>query len=78
MLLTGGSQGMGRSIARILASKGASVIVVARTESRLKEAVEHARVSFQHLYERDALYMAAFVTHIPTMIVTQMFESCQF
>lgn len=45
VLITGGSQGMGRSVARLLASKGASVIIVARTVSRLEEAVEHASVS---------------------------------
>ncbi|KAL8719995.1 MAG: hypothetical protein Q9181_007980 [Wetmoreana brouardii] len=41
VLVTGGSQGMGRSVARLLAQKGANVVVVARNIQRLEEALEH-------------------------------------
>lgn len=39
-LITGASKGIGRQVAEILASKGAKVVCVARTESLLKEVVE--------------------------------------
>ncbi|KAI4261791.1 MAG: hypothetical protein L6R42_003015 [Xanthoria sp. 1 TBL-2021] len=41
ILITGGSQGMGRSVARLLARKGANVVVAARNVGRLEEAIEH-------------------------------------
>lgn len=36
---------MGRSLGRILAQKGANVVIVARTKSKLVEAVEYISVS---------------------------------
>jgi len=39
VIVTGASKGIGRGIARVFASKGANVLVVARTEAALKEAV---------------------------------------
>ncbi|KAL8918222.1 MAG: hypothetical protein Q9172_005515 [Xanthocarpia lactea] len=41
VLVTGGSQGMGRSVARLLAQKGANVVIAARNVQRLEEALEH-------------------------------------
>ncbi|KAL8807055.1 MAG: hypothetical protein Q9200_004814 [Gallowayella weberi] len=41
VLITGGSQGMGLSVARLLAQKGANVVIAARNVQRLKEALEH-------------------------------------
>ncbi len=40
VFLTGASRGMGREIARGLAKEGASIALVARTESNLKELAE--------------------------------------
>jgi 3-oxoacyl-[acyl-carrier protein] reductase len=40
ILITGGSSGIGRATGRLFASKGAHVILVARREERLKEAVD--------------------------------------
>ena len=40
VFLTGASKGMGREIARGLAKEGASIALVARTESALKELAE--------------------------------------
>jgi len=41
VLITGASQGMGKAVARKLAEKGANVLIVARTESKLRDAVKH-------------------------------------
>ncbi|KAI9883835.1 MAG: hypothetical protein M1823_004389 [Watsoniomyces obsoletus] len=40
-IVTGGSQGMGRGVAKILAEQGANVILVARNAEKLKAAVEY-------------------------------------
>ena len=40
VFLTGASKGMGREMARGLAKEGASIALVARTESALKELAE--------------------------------------
>ncbi len=39
VLITGGSQGLGKSAARILAQKGANVIIVARNSDKLRAAI---------------------------------------
>lgn len=44
VLLTGASEGMGRSVARQLAAQGADVIVVARNVGRLEETVAELKV----------------------------------
>jgi NADPH:quinone reductase-like Zn-dependent oxidoreductase len=45
VLLTGGSSGMGRGVAKILAQKGANIVIVARNQERLAEALSYASVS---------------------------------
>jgi 3-dehydrosphinganine reductase len=44
-VVTGGSQGLGLGLAILLARKGANVTIVARTESKLKEALAEIEVS---------------------------------
>ena len=44
VLLTGGSEGMGRSAARMLAAKGANVVIVARNVGKLEEALAEITV----------------------------------
>lgn len=44
-MITGGSDGMGRALAIQLAGKGAHVVVVARTVSKLQGTVEALKVS---------------------------------
>ncbi|HJS59639.1 MAG TPA: 3-oxoacyl-[acyl-carrier-protein] reductase [Vicinamibacteria bacterium] len=41
-IVTGASRGIGRALAKALAAEGATVLLAARDESRLKEAVEEA------------------------------------
>ncbi|KAJ3554726.1 hypothetical protein NPX13_g10537 [Xylaria arbuscula] len=43
VLITGASEGMGRSVARQLAEKGASVILVSRSANKLEEAMAEAK-----------------------------------
>jgi nucleoside-diphosphate-sugar epimerase len=45
VVITGGSQGMGRGVAKLLASKGANVVIVARDVTKLKKAIEYISVS---------------------------------
>ncbi|KAK5132639.1 hypothetical protein LTR08_008761 [Meristemomyces frigidus] len=41
VLITGGSQGMGRGLGKLLAQKGANVVIVARTQGKLDEALKY-------------------------------------
>lgn len=45
VVITGGSQGMGRAAAKQLAAKGANVVIVARNVDKLKAALEYIAVS---------------------------------
>lgn len=44
VLITGGSQGMGRALGKLLARKGANVIIVARNAAKLAEALQYISV----------------------------------
>ena len=44
VLITGGSQGMGKAIAQLLASKGAHIMIVARSVDKLENALKDIRV----------------------------------
>lgn len=44
VLITGGSDGMGRAVALELSAKGANVVVVARTVSKLEATVDEMKV----------------------------------
>ncbi|KAI9676989.1 MAG: 3-dehydrosphinganine reductase [Caeruleum heppii] len=41
VIVTGGSEGMGRAVAKLLAQKGANIILVARNVEKLRAAVEY-------------------------------------
>jgi 3-dehydrosphinganine reductase len=45
VIVTGGSQGMGKSVAILLAQKGAHIAIVARNQQRLTEALEEIRAA---------------------------------
>ena len=60
-MITGGSQGMGRGVARLLAQKGANVVLVARGLDKLEATIEYIRVSITFLccvsdLEADVVY----------------------
>ncbi|KAI5236781.1 NAD(P)-binding protein [Aureobasidium subglaciale] len=44
VLITGGSSGMGRALAKKLAQRGANVCIVARNQSKLDETIEYIKV----------------------------------
>lgn len=50
VVLTGGSDGMGKAVATQLAAKGANVIVVARTVTKLQAAVDEMKVRHLDLF----------------------------
>ena len=45
IVITGGSQGMGRGVAKLLAAKGANIVIVARTAEKLEVAIKYIAVS---------------------------------
>lgn len=44
VVVTGGSQGMGKAVAQLLAKKGANVVIVARTVRKLEAALKEIQV----------------------------------
>jgi 3-dehydrosphinganine reductase len=44
VIITGGSQGMGLSVGKLLAKKGANVVIVARSVDKLKAALAEISV----------------------------------
>jgi 3-dehydrosphinganine reductase len=45
VVITGGSDGMGKAVALQLSAKGANVLIVARTVSKLEATVEEMKVN---------------------------------
>ena len=45
MLITGGSEGMGLSVAKLLSAKGGNIVIVARSQDKLDRALEEISVS---------------------------------
>ena len=52
ILLTGASDGMGRSVAKILAQKGANIVIVARNVEKLESALQEIKAIDHLLYNR--------------------------
>lgn len=48
-MITGGSQGMGKGVAKQLAAKGANIVIVARNVDKLKAALEYIAVSSTYI-----------------------------
>ncbi|KAI1331218.1 short-chain dehydrogenase [Xylariaceae sp. FL0255] len=62
VLITGASEGMGRSVARQLAAKGANVILVSRSAKKLEEAMAEARAAARNPQTQRFHYLTADVS----------------
>ncbi|KAI0023189.1 short-chain dehydrogenase [Xylariomycetidae sp. FL0641] len=62
VLITGASEGMGRSAARQMAEKGANVILVSRSASKLEEAMAEAQAAARHPERQRFHYLTADVS----------------
>ncbi|KAK9783485.1 putative 3-dehydrosphinganine reductase [Seiridium cardinale] len=62
ILITGSSEGMGRSAARQLAAKGANLILVSRNAARLEEAVAEAKSAAKNPQTQRFHYISADVS----------------
>ncbi|PWY83060.1 3-ketosphinganine reductase [Aspergillus sclerotioniger CBS 115572] len=61
-VITGGSEGMGKAVACQLSEKGANIVLVARTVSKLQEALEAAKGSATHTDRQRFHYISADLT----------------
>ncbi|KAJ5553910.1 hypothetical protein N7513_003869 [Penicillium frequentans] len=62
VVITGGSDGMGRAVAGQLAGKGAHVVVVARTASKLEQTVEELKSKALNSLKQRFTYICADLT----------------
>ncbi|KAI1200450.1 hypothetical protein F5X97DRAFT_293568 [Nemania serpens] len=62
VLITGASEGMGRSAARQLAERGANVILVSRSASKLEEAMAEAKAAARNPHTQRFHYITADVS----------------
>ncbi|KAJ5332565.1 hypothetical protein N7541_002369 [Penicillium brevicompactum] len=62
VVITGGSDGMGKAVAVQLAAKGANVIVVARTVSKLEATVEELKANAANIVKQRFHYISADLT----------------
>ncbi|KAL7626966.1 3-dehydrosphinganine reductase [Parahypoxylon ruwenzoriense] len=62
VLITGASEGMGRSAARLMAEKGANVILVSRSASKLESALAESKAAARHPQTQRFHYITADVT----------------
>jgi 3-dehydrosphinganine reductase len=62
VILTGSSYGMGREIAKLLSQRGANVVLVARTASKLQSALEYARAAAKNPSTQRFHFIAADLT----------------
>ncbi|KAL3485772.1 3-ketodihydrosphingosine reductase tsc10 [Aspergillus germanicus] len=62
VVITGGSEGMGKAVACQLAEKGANVVIVARTLQKLQESMEAIRGSATNVSKQRFHYISADLT----------------
>ncbi|KXG46892.1 Short-chain dehydrogenase/reductase SDR [Penicillium griseofulvum] len=62
VVITGGSDGMGKAVALELSSKGAHVVVVARTVSKLQTTVDEMKAKAANIYKQRFHYISADLT----------------
>ncbi|ESZ91537.1 hypothetical protein SBOR_8071 [Sclerotinia borealis F-4128] len=77
VLVTGASEGMGKSVAIQLAQKGANVIIVARNVKKLEEAMEEIKASALSPSTQSFYYISADVS-IPTEAARILQEATTF
>ncbi|CAG8426919.1 unnamed protein product [Penicillium salamii] len=62
VVLTGGSDGMGKAVAIQLSAKGANVIVVARTVTKLQTTVDEMKANAANVHKQKFHYISADLT----------------
>ncbi|KAF7197196.1 3-ketodihydrosphingosine reductase tsc10 [Pseudocercospora fuligena] len=62
VVVTGGSQGMGKGLAKLLAQKGANVVIVARNKQKLHEALQYIRAAAKDAQKQRFLSISADLT----------------
>ncbi|KAL4742923.1 3-ketodihydrosphingosine reductase tsc10 [Aspergillus similis] len=62
VVITGGSEGMGKAVACQLAQKGANVVIVARTPQKLEEAIEAIKGSATNVSKQRFHHISADLT----------------
>ncbi|KAJ5486017.1 hypothetical protein N7530_000317 [Penicillium desertorum] len=62
VVITGGSEGMGKAVALELAAKGANIVVVARTASKLVTAVNEIKTKAANKFKQKFHYISADLT----------------
>ncbi|CAK4032049.1 3-ketodihydrosphingosine reductase tsc10 [Lecanosticta acicola] len=62
VLITGGSQGMGRGLAKLLAEKGANVVIVARNQQKLDDALKYIKAAARNPQSQRFLAISADAT----------------
>ncbi|KAL4816423.1 3-ketodihydrosphingosine reductase tsc10 [Aspergillus spinulosporus] len=62
VVITGGSEGMGKAVACQLAQKGANIVIVARTLQKLEEAIEAIKGSAMNVSKQRFHYISADLT----------------
>ncbi|CAI7644176.1 unnamed protein product [Penicillium palitans] len=62
VVITGGSDGMGKAVALELSAKGANVVVVARTVSKLVTAVDEMKAKAANIFKQKFHYISADLT----------------
>ncbi|KAJ5588896.1 hypothetical protein N7537_011574, partial [Penicillium hordei] len=62
VVITGGSDGMGKAVALELSAKGANVVVVARTVSKLVTAIDEMKAKAANIFKQKFHYISADLT----------------
>ncbi|KAJ9663749.1 3-dehydrosphinganine reductase [Coniosporium apollinis] len=63
VVITGGSQGMGRGLAKLLAKKGSNVVIVARDVKKLQAAIEYISAAAANPQTQRFHYISADLTN---------------
>jgi len=78
IFITGGSSGLGLSIAKDFAKKGANVTIVARNQEKLDKALEEVKASAKNGKEQKFLALSADVTNYESLENASKLACAQF